>query len=29
MSQPEQESMTSDEFGHLVERAGLTLTPEE
>ena len=29
MSQPEPEGMTSDEFGYLVRRAGLTLTPEE
>ena len=29
MSQPEPESMTSEEFGYLVKRAGLTLTPEE
>ena len=29
MSQPEPESMTSEEFSYLVKRAGLTLTPEE
>lgn len=29
MSQPEPDSMTSEEFGYLLKRAGLTLTPEE
>ena len=29
MSPPEPEGMTSEEFGYLVKRAGLTLTPEE
>ena len=29
MSQPEPDGMTSEEFGYLVNRAGLTLTPEE
>ncbi len=29
MSQPESEGMTSEEFGYLVNRAGLILTPEE
>ena len=29
MSQPVPESMTSEKFGYLVKRAGLTLTSEE
>ena len=29
MSLPNPERMTSEEFGYLVKRAGLTLTPEE
>ena len=29
MSQQEPEGMTSEEFGYLVNRAGLTLSPEE
>lgn len=29
MSQPEPDGMTTEEFGYLVKRAGLTLSPEE